>query len=401
MRLVLFYHSLVSDWNHGNAHFLRGVVAELLLRGHDVRVYEPRDGWSLKNLREEHGEAPLGQFRAAYPGLAGTFYDLSTLDLDEVLDGADGVIVHEWSEHELVRRVGEHRARRGPGRGGYKLLFHDTHHRAVSDPNAIRAFDLDGYDGVLAFGETLAAVYRRWGWNDRAFVWHEAADTRLFRPIAGRPREGDLVWVGNWGDEERTAELHEFLLGPVKSLGLKARIHGVRYPQHALDALKDAGISYGRWLPNFLAPETFARFGVTVHVPRRPYVQALPGIPTIRVFEALACGIPLVCSPWPDAEGLFTPGADYLVARDGAEMRRHLRLLLNEPEAARALAAQGHRTILSRHTCAHRVDELLDVFAELEAEGRGAATSAAKVPAPATPRRRRALVASANGKGSN
>ena len=55
-------------------------------------------------------------------------------------------------------------------------------------------------------------------------------------------------------------------------------------------------------------PEVFARFRVTVHVPRRPYVEALPGIPTIRVFEALACGIPLVCAPWDDAEGLFTPG---------------------------------------------------------------------------------------------
>jgi spore maturation protein CgeB len=70
-------------------------------------------------------------------------------------------------------------------------------------------------------------------------------------------------------------------------------------------------------------------------------VRALPGIPTIRPFEALACGIPLVCSPWDDAEGLFTPGEDYLVAKDGAEMQRHLRALLNEPEFTRRLAARG------------------------------------------------------------
>ena len=50
MRIVGFYHSLVSDWNHGNAHFLRGVVRELLARGHDVRIYEPADGWSRENL---------------------------------------------------------------------------------------------------------------------------------------------------------------------------------------------------------------------------------------------------------------------------------------------------------------------------------------------------------------
>ena len=366
MKIVLFYHSLLSDWNHGNAHFLRGVVAELLLRGHDVRVYEPRDAWSLQNLRAEYGDGPVRAFHAAYPTLAAASvaYDLASLDLDVALDGADLVIVHEWSDHGLVHRIGRHRS----AGGRYELLFHDTHHRAVTQPSAMAAYDLAHYDGVLAFGAVLQKLYLANGWTRRAWTWHEAADTRVFRPIAGRPQEGDLVWVGNWGDEERTAELHEFLLGPVKALGLRARVHGVRYPDHAKASLTDAGIAYAGWLPNFAAPDAFARFGVTVHVPRRPYVQALPGIPTIRPFEALACGVPLVCSPWDDAEHLFTPGEDYLVARDGAEMRRHLRTLLNEPEFARQLAARGHRTILSRHTCAHRVDELMEVVAELSAE---------------------------------
>lgn len=43
MRIIMFYHSLVSDWNNGGAHFLRGVAYELMTRGHDVQVYEPRD----------------------------------------------------------------------------------------------------------------------------------------------------------------------------------------------------------------------------------------------------------------------------------------------------------------------------------------------------------------------
>ena len=50
MKIALFYHSLISDWNHGNAHFLRGVVRELLALGHTVEVYEPASGWSLQNL---------------------------------------------------------------------------------------------------------------------------------------------------------------------------------------------------------------------------------------------------------------------------------------------------------------------------------------------------------------
>ena len=92
----------------------------------------------------------------------------------------------------------------------------------------------------------------------------------------------------------------------------------------ALSALSSAGIEVGGWLPNFHVPDVLARFRVTVHIPRRPYVEALPGIPTIRPFEALACGIPLVSAPWDDAEHLFAPGQDFLVAGTGAEMAERL-----------------------------------------------------------------------------
>jgi spore maturation protein CgeB len=361
VRVVVFCHSLVSDWNHGNAHFLRGVCSELLARGHEVQVYEPADAWSATNLLAEHGEAALAGFARAYPKLHSHRYRHGTLDLDLVLSGADLVLVHEWNEHALVKRIGSHRK----ANRHYRLLFHDTHHRCVTDPRSMAAYDLQHYDGVLAFGSVIRKLYRRHGWAQRAWTWHEAADTRIFKPLAGCERAGDLVWIGNWGDEERSGELREFLLEPVRALGLKASVHGVRYPVEARRSLADAGITYAGWLPNYEAPVVFARYGATVHVPRRPYVEALPGIPTIRVFEALACGIPLVSAPWDDCEGLFEPGADFLVARDGAEMQRQLAAVLHDSELAASLAQHGRRTILARHSCAHRVDELLEIYAEL------------------------------------
>ncbi|WP_438039029.1 CgeB family protein [Sorangium sp. So ce128] len=366
MRIALFCHSLLSDWNHGNAHFLRGVVTELAERGHEVRAFEPRDAWSLQNLVADHGEAPLREVREVYPRVDPIRYDLASLDLDEALDGTSLVIVHEWSEPELVARVGAHRTR--AARASYRLLFHDTHHRSVTDPGAMARYDLTRYDGVLAFGRVIRDLYLARRWARRAFVWHEAADVRVFRPRRGARPERDLVWIGNWGDEERTRELDAFLIGPARDLGLSARVHGVRYPDHARAALDAAGIEHRGWLPNYRAPEAFARARVTVHVPRRPYVASLPGIPTIRPFEAMACAIPLVCSPWSDAEGLFSPGRDYLVARDGDEMKRRLAALLAEPALATELAERGRATILARHTCAHRVDELLAIAAELGVE---------------------------------
>ncbi len=368
MRIVIFCHSLLSDWNHGNAHFLRGIVTELKARGVQVDVYEPENAWSLLNLVQEHGEAALEGFRAAYPGLDSIRYNPRRLDVGPALEGADLVLVHEWTEPKVVKQINEHRA----SHGHYRLLFHDTHHRIITKRASMRRYDLSHFDGVLAFGGVIRDRYRKEGWVPRAWTWHEATDVRVFHPMAtpSPRRDGSLVWIGNWGDDERTAELHEFLLEPVKALGLAARVYGVRYPPEALEALKEAGIEYGGWLPNYRAPEVFSRYRVTVHVPRRPYTLKLPGIPTVRVFEALACGIPLVCAPWDDAENLFTPSKDYLTARDGDEMKRLLKTVLEDEALACDLAAHGLETIRRRHTCAHRVDELFTICEEL-----GVATS--------------------------
>lgn len=362
MKFVLFYHSLLSDWNHGNAHFLRGIVSELLSRQHEVVVYEPRDAWSLHNLMTQYGDKPIERFRGIYPGLESIRYEAAELDLDGALEDADVVIVHEWNDHNLVRRIGEHRSRNE----GYRLFFHDTHHRMVTAPESMAAYELTHYDGVLAYGDVLRELYESSGTVRQAWTWHEAADTRVFRPLPDVAKQGDLVWIGNWGDDERTAELNEFLIDPCRELKLNARLHGVRYPADAVERLSDAGIDYAGWLPNYDAPRVFAQYRVTVHVPRRPYVQALPGIPTIRVFEALACGIPLICSPWQDAEGLFEPGKDFLMARNGDEMTRHLRAILNDPAFADELVRHGLQTIHEHHTCAHRVDELLAIHASLQ-----------------------------------
>jgi spore maturation protein CgeB len=362
MRIVYFTHSLRSCWNHGNAHFLRGVLSELIARGHEVEAYEPEGGWSLANLLKDHGEAGLEAFERAYPRLKPRTYRRPEEGAAHAV-GADLVIVHEWNDPELVAAAGRLRARGGR----FTLLFHDTHHRAVSAPHEMRAIQLESYDGVLAFGEALAEVYRRWGWEGRAFVWHEAADARRFRPSAEEGEREGLVWIGNWGDDERSQELTEFLLKPARESGLQLDVHGVRYPERAKRTLKQFGARYHGWVANAAVPAVFARHLVTAHVPRRFYTRSLPGIPTIRVFEALACGIPLVSAPWDDCERLFRAGDDFLMARNGAEMTRALKRLKSDPELRSALMHNGLETIRARHTCGHRADELMAIAERLRA----------------------------------
>jgi spore maturation protein CgeB len=355
VKLVFFVHSLVSDWNHGNAHFLRGVVRELQRHGHDVDVYEPRNGWSRVHLVSTQGPAAVAEFAERFPELRSHVYD-SGLDIEAAVDGADVVVVHEWNDPWLVAAVG---ATATPA------LFHDTHHRAVTAPEEMERYDLSGYAGVLAFGEAVSEVYREQSWHDHVWTWHEAADTELFRPLDREPGD-DLVWLGNWGDGERTHELERFLFTPARNLALSGTVHGVRYPADGVDAVTRSGLSYGGWLANHRAPEAFAEHRVTVHVPRRPYVEALPGVPTIRVFEALASGIPLVSAPWEDVEGLFRDG-DFLRAGTGDEMERLLDEVVHDDELASSLATQGRETIMARHTCRHRADELAGIVTELRA----------------------------------
>src|SRR3954469_18745035 len=123
----IFAHSWVSDWNHGNAHFLRGLARELGRLGHEVRCFEELGAWSLSNLvNNEHDRAiaSIDQFRARFPMLDVRFYDRNNkFDdfLDEHLRDADFVIIHEWNDPAVANAILSYKER-----FKFKALFHDT-----------------------------------------------------------------------------------------------------------------------------------------------------------------------------------------------------------------------------------------------------------------------------------
>src|SRR5262249_20331785 len=146
--------------NHGNAHFLRGLTSELARTGHEVRCYEEQDGWSMNHLLKEGPEVAaraFTNFRRAFSGLPVTFYSrgpgLSSL-LETELADADVVVVHEWNAPEVVEAILDRKPQRG-----FRALFHDTHHRAYTNPREILRFPLGSFDGVLAFGNAIRRIY--------------------------------------------------------------------------------------------------------------------------------------------------------------------------------------------------------------------------------------------------
>ncbi len=366
LKFRYFAHSWVSDWNHGNAHFLRGLARELIRAGHEVRCYEELGAWSLQNLVSTERDASveaIDDFRKTYPELDVRFYQrdesLGRL-LDEELREADIVILHEWNEPDLVNAVLARKEKLG-----FRALFHDTHHRAYTNAGQILRFHLHLFDGVLAFGEAIRRIYHDGFGLSNVWTFHEAADTTVFRPLQWA-KTCDVLWIGNWGDEERTRELMEFLIGPAKALPKRrVVVHGVRYPQEGVRMLQEAGIDYRGYLPNLSAPVAYAQTLLGLHVPRRQYTNGLSGIPTIRVFEALACGVPLLCAPWNDAESLFRPGEDYVVVEDGQAMAAKIEELIRDSKARTQIASNGLETLRKRHTCQHRAMQLLEICEEL------------------------------------
>jgi spore maturation protein CgeB len=364
MQFVIFCHSMLSEWQNGSAPFLRGIASELTRRGHGVKVLEPADSSSVAGLLADEGPRRLEGFFAAYPGLLPQRYTREHLDLESALTSVDIVLVHEWTHPQLVARIGQHRRRVG----SYRLLFHDTGHRLLADPRSPLVHDLSAFDGVLAGGKVLRDFHVATGSARLAWTWNEAADTRVFQPApCPEPPSGDVVSVADWGNAERVQEIRELFARPVGELGLTARMYGSGYPVEGRLLLSRSEISYGGFLPSIALPNIAVRYKTAVQL------SGVRRMPPSGLFAALACGIPVVASAWEDEGGLLTPGRDYLVARDGSEMKQHLRALMSEPALRAELARNGLETVRARHTCAHRVDELLEISGELASGARQAA----------------------------
>jgi spore maturation protein CgeB len=277
--------------------------------------------------------------------------------LRERLGEADVAIVHEWNDPEVIRLVG-----RLCREMGVRALFHDTHYRVVLDDAHRAGLGLESYDGILAYSPSVAERYRALGF-ERVHILHEAADPTVFAPLPV-PKMNDVVFVGNYGDGDRSDELEDFVFAPRSSLRhLRYAIFGVRYPEHVVARLNNGlDIAYGGWLPNVLVPSVYSAARVVLHVPRRQYVDLLPGTPTIRVFEALASGACLISLPWDDTDHLFEFGRDFAVAHSPAEMRDLIAWLCDDEGARAAFGEHGRQTIIDRHTCGHRADQLLEVL---------------------------------------
>jgi spore maturation protein CgeB len=324
--------SSTSSWGNGHATDYRGRLAALAQRGHEVLFLERDMPWYAANR----------DFSAPFVRLYGSVDELErwtedVRDADIVVVGSyvpDGCDVAEWAL-ATARGVTAFWDIDTPVTAA-KLARGD--HEYLS-PALVPRFDLYLSFTGGPFLETLGAR--------RPTPFHCIADPRLYRPL-DVPLRFELGYLGTYSDD-RQPKVDELLLEPARSL--PASRFAVAGPQYPDDIDWPGNVDRFDSLPPAEHPAFYAAQRLTLNVTRADMVAA-GWSPSVRLFEAAACGVPVVSDWWDGLDAFFEPGLEILVAEDADDVFRHLR------EADRAVGLRARERVLAEHTAAHRAAEL-------------------------------------------
>ncbi len=359
-RIVVLGLSLSSSWGNGHATTWRSLLKALGARGHDVLFLECDRPWYAA-----HRDLPNPDFcRLA-------FYDDAT-DLDafrEPVARADAVIVGSFVPDGIaVGRFVQDTAR------GVRA-FYD-----IDTPVTLAALArgecdylsprlIPGYDLYLSFtgGPALERIERCYG-SPAARALYCSADPEVYRPLGGTPRY-DLGYLGTYGADRQPA-LERLLIDVARRApDLRFVVAGPLYPPDIVwpanvDRIDHVGPD-GH--PAFYADQRF-----TLNVTRADMARAGYS-PSVRLFEAAACAVPILSDRWPGLETVFDPLREIRIVDTTEDV---LAILRTMPDAERlALGASARRRVLEEHSSSRRASAL-EVFIA-EARARRAADIAA------------------------
>jgi spore maturation protein CgeB len=213
------------------------------------------------------------------------------------------------------------------------------------------------FDAYLSFtgGPILRELEQQWGAR-RACAFYCLVDEQAYLPEPVE-RRWALGYLGTYSADRQPA-LERLLLEPARRLpDSRFCVAGPQYPP---DFDWPANVELVEHLPPPEHPRFYCAQNFTLSVTRADMLRA-GWSPSVRLFEAGACGVPVITDPWPGIEALFQPGHDILVARDAGDVVR----ILDETDAA-ARDAIGERLrarVLTLHTAAQRAEELEAVAA--------------------------------------
>ena len=341
--IVVLGLALRSSWGNGHATTYRALMRALMRRGHRVHFLERDLPWYAQN-QDTPGDL------AMHIGLYGGIDELRQAHAETVAQ-ADLVIVGSYVPDGVHIGAWVQATARG------LTAFYDIDTPVTLAQLAARHCDylapqlIPSYDLYLSFtgGPTLRTLQERYG--ARALPLYCAVDPARYTPQALTQRY-DLGYMGTYSDD-RQPVLDKLLVQPARAQPQgRFVVAGAQYPADIAWPANVERIEH-------LGPDQHARFyneqRFTLNVTRADMVAA-GWSPSVRLFEAAACGTPIISDSWPGLDSLFVPGREILIARDGNDVLRCLRDL---PEGRRLeIGVGGRRRVLAEHTADHRAETL-------------------------------------------
>ena len=356
MRLVVLGLSLGSSWGNGHATTYRALLAAVAARGHQILFLERAVPW----YAGAHRDLPSPDFCRL--GLYDTLAGLETWRAE--VAAADAVIVGSYVPEGAA--VGRWAQRTAEG----VVAFYDIDtpvtlaKLAAGDEEYLSADLIPGYDLYLSFsgGPTLDRLERRHG-APAARPLYCSVDPAAYRPLSLTPR-WDLSYLGTYSPD-RQPRLERLLVEPARMApALRFAVAGPQYPP-TIDW--PANVERMEHVPPAGHPAFYGASRFTLNVTRRDMIAAGYS-PSVRLFEAAACGTALISDAWPGLDTIFAPGREIVVAEDADGVLA----ALCAPAAVRhGIADAARRRVLAAHTAAHRAAELERHLAEAQARRQG------------------------------
>jgi spore maturation protein CgeB len=346
MKLVVFGLSVTSSWGNGHATLWRSLIRALTRAGHHVTFLERDVPWYA-----------AARDRLEVPGLDVVLYP----SWDEVmpaaraaLRGADAAVVTSYCP-DGVTAAALVLDSSVPARVFYDLDTPVTLELlAGGERPAWLPASLSGFDLVLSYtgGEALARLRQELGAR-RVAPLYGSVDPDAHHPVPPMAAyRADLSYLGTYA-ADRQPVLERLFIEPARRRpGLRFVIGGAQYPA---DFPWTENIHFVRHMPPPEHPAFFSSSRLTLNVTRRA-MAALGWCPSGRLFEAAACGTPVLSDSWDGLADFYAPGEEILLARDTGEALAALDL---GAEALARIARRARERTLDEHTGARRAAELV------------------------------------------
>ncbi|HEY0411648.1 MAG TPA: glycosyltransferase [Allosphingosinicella sp.] len=343
MRLVVLGLSLSSSWGNGHATTFRALLKAFAARGHDIMFLEREMPWYAAHRDVTDPDYCCLEYYSSLADLARWRREIG--DADAVVVGSyvpEGV--------RVGRFVQEH------ARGVAAFYDIDTPVTLAKlergDFEYLSPQIVPGYDVYLSFtgGPTLRHIERRYH-SPAARALYCSVDPEAYPPLAV-PKRWDLSYLGTYSPDRQPA-LEALLIEPARRLPERRFV--VAGPQYPAQIDWPANVERIEHLPPLEHARFYAASRFTLNITRADMVAA-GWSPSVRLFEAAACAVPVISDRWDGISELFAPGREILLAAGAGQVIEMLERC--SPARAAAIGRAARERVLDGHTAAHRAAEL-------------------------------------------